>query len=99
MKIDRDTASALDKPDERADFTERKICNLLTNLEEECGKVLVDNGFSEDRVLRILDGTIKNLMNGLLAKVVRGVAWDLEKCPVVKPTQSVWNVRLSTNHV
>jgi len=84
MKIDRDTASALDKPDERADFTERKICNLLTNLEEECGKVLVDNGFSEDRVLRILDGTIKNLMNGLLAPFVRGVAWDLEKCPVVK---------------
>merc|ERR1719233_1511388 len=48
MKIDRDTDSALDKPDERADFTERNICTLLTNLEEECGKVLVDNGFSED---------------------------------------------------
>jgi len=78
------TSLAIKTPDERTDFFERKICNFLTSLEEVCGKTLTDNGFSEDKVMRIVDKTIEKYVEELVGPVVRGKAWDYEKCPVVK---------------
>jgi len=76
------TSLAIETPDERTDFFERKICNFLTSLEEVCGKTLTNNGLSEDRVMRIVDKTIEMYVED--SAVVRGKAWDYEKCPVVK---------------
>ena len=49
-----------------------------------CGKTLTDNGFSADKVMRIVDKTIEKYVEELVGPVVRGKAWDYEKCPVVK---------------
>jgi len=66
--------------DGRPDLVERKTCNLITSLVQECGKYLV-HCYTEESVEAHLDTAIEAYVD-LLEKDFD--AWDSQKCPVVK---------------
>jgi len=67
--------------DGRRDILERKFCNLITSVEEDCDSTLKGHCYNEkesnmwmDMNLEVILDTAKSMLRG----------WDSEKCPVAK---------------
>ena len=67
--------------DGRRDWIERKMCNLLTDMDEGCGKVLDNQCYKENEIIMWNDLAMEvniELFESSLGK------WDSAKCPAAK---------------
>ena len=68
-------------PDWRKDWGERKMCNLLTYMQEDCGKVLDNQCYNEKEIMMWNDMTIEVLIGYIESFFGK---WDSAKCPAAK---------------
>jgi hypothetical protein len=67
--------------DGRRDWIERKMCNLLTDMDEGCGKVLDNQCYKEKEISMWKDLSMEVFTENLEQYVDN---WDSEKCPAAK---------------
>jgi len=82
MKSVEDFSKATESgDDDRPDMLERKTCNWMTAIVDDCQKVLVPKCFSQSYSDGVLEKYIKRILK--VAKI-EAKSWDNDKCPAVK---------------
>jgi len=79
-----DFNAAIKDDDGRPNFIERKECNYVTVIVEECGKLLPDC-FTDKGALNKIDKRVTEFLEDETSGVKnRPLDWDDDKCPVVR---------------
>lgn len=73
--------SDVDGLDGKANFMERKTCNAMTTILEDCYEIMTEHCFGQAQVYKTLDHRVYDLLT-ILQKPTK--AWDPEKCPAVR---------------
>jgi len=74
-------AAVTKEDDGRPDYSERKACNLITEIIQGCGRHLFNGCYVEEDVENFLDKAVETTHN---TAEEFADAWDPQKCPVVK---------------
>merc|ERR1711887_169782 len=82
--------------DGRPDYLERKACNLITDILEECGSPLFNECHTEESVKAFLDYTVEILHKSAEEK---SNTWNPEKCPVVRDFIERNRPKIQENHL
>jgi len=86
-KTTEDNIEDLDNIDDRPYFFERKQCNHITRIVEECGALLSDCHtpmYVQDKMDKIVNIYLRTNINGTLEMSSFLADWDNDKCPVVR---------------
>jgi len=64
--------------DGRPDYEERKFCNLMTSITDNCTQSIVGSCFQDEEVNFWIDNDLSNYLDGLEELYTN---WDTQKCP------------------
>ena len=81
---------ALETPDGRPDFQERKYCNYMTAAYENCTNIIRDC-FPQEEINFWIDNDLSNYMDGI-EEIYSN--WDNQKCPPFRLVQNSKNMIL-----
>ena len=76
---------ALETPDGRPDFQERKYCNYMTAAYENCTNIILDC-FPQEEINFWIDNDLSNYMDGI-EEIYSN--WDNQKCPPFRLVKTV----------
>ena len=76
---------ALETPDGRPDFQERKYCNYMTAAYENCTNIIRDC-FPQEEINFWIDNDLSNYMDGI-EEIYSN--WDNQKCPPFRLVKTV----------
>jgi len=67
--------------DDRPDMLERKTCNMMTAIVDDCQKPILEKCFSQAYSDDVMEKYVRRLLK--VAKI-EAKSWDNDKCPAVK---------------